>query len=84
MPQNYQKADLILLFVTLIAGTGWIFTSEALAGFQPLTFMGTRFLLAGFVLSLFGLKQFRCLSLRQNESGGYGRLIIQFYYGALD
>lgn len=47
MQKGYYKAELILLVVTLIAAAGWIFSNEALAGFKPLTLMGSRSLLAG-------------------------------------
>ena len=61
MLHGYHKADLILLLVTLIAGLGWIFSTEALVGLKPLTFMGPRFLLAGIVLSFFSLKEFKLI-----------------------
>jgi drug/metabolite transporter (DMT)-like permease len=44
------RADLLLLFVTLIAGAGWIFSKEALQEMPPLLFIGVRFLLAGLLL----------------------------------
>jgi drug/metabolite transporter (DMT)-like permease len=65
LPHSYHKADLILIIVTLIAGAGWIFTSEALEGFKPLTFMGSRFLLGGIILSMFSIRQLRVLQRQQ-------------------
>ncbi|RTE67681.1 DMT family transporter [Amphritea opalescens] len=44
------RADLLLLFVTMIAAAGWIFSKEALQEMPPLLFIGVRFLLAGLVL----------------------------------
>ena len=58
---THIKAELILVFVTILAGFGWIFSKEALAGLPPLFFMGVRFIIAGFVLFLAGQKYFRGL-----------------------
>lgn len=55
------KAELILVFVTILAGFGWIFSKEALVGLPPFFFMGVRFIIAGFVLFLAGQKYFRGL-----------------------
>ena len=44
------QADALLLLVTVLAASGWIFSKEALAGMPPLLFIGTRFLLAGLIL----------------------------------
>jgi drug/metabolite transporter (DMT)-like permease len=44
------QADVLLLLVTVLAASGWIFSKEALAGMPPLLFIGTRFLLAGLIL----------------------------------
>jgi len=60
--KNGFKAELILVFVTILAAFGWIFSKEALAGLPPVFFMGTRFLIAGFVLCLVGQKYFRNLT----------------------
>ncbi len=46
------KADVMLVGVTLIAATGWVFSKEALAGLPPLLFIGIRFLIAGGVLAI--------------------------------
>jgi drug/metabolite transporter (DMT)-like permease len=54
------KADLLLMAVTLIAAAGWIISKEALNGLEPMFFIGSRFLLAGFILAFFccsGLKK---------------------------
>ncbi|MEO9273719.1 DMT family transporter [Marinomonas sp. 5E14-1] len=55
------RAEWILVLVTVLAAFGWIFSKEALAGLPPLFFMGTRFLIAGFVLFLVGKKHFRVM-----------------------
>ncbi len=44
------SADLLLLLTTLLAALGWIFSREALHGFEPLLFIGLRFTLASLVL----------------------------------
>ncbi len=46
------QTDALLVLVTLLAGCGWIFSREAVAGFQGLTFMGLRFTGAGILLAL--------------------------------
>jgi drug/metabolite transporter (DMT)-like permease len=55
---SHLKAEFILVFVTVLAGLGWIFSKEALAGLPPLFFMGARFLVAGFILVLAGRRFF--------------------------
>ena len=62
---THVKAELILVFVTILAGFGWIFSKEALAGLPPLFFMGVRFIIAGFVLFLAGQKYFRGLDWQE-------------------
>lgn len=59
----------------MVAATGWIYSSEALVGFEPLTFMGSRFLLAGIILSVFARKQFLHINFRQ--------LIDAFFVGVI-
>ncbi len=40
-----------MVLVTLVAAAGWLFTKNALADFDPYTFVGVRFLVAGAVLA---------------------------------
>ncbi|MCH8553324.1 MAG: DMT family transporter [Natronospirillum sp.] len=54
MKHSALKSDVWLILVTLFAGFGWVFSAEALVGMTPLLFIGTRFLLAGFILIGFG------------------------------
>jgi len=56
------RADLLLLLVTLLAASGWIFSKEALNGLPPLLFIGSRFLLAGVILAAFAGPALRRLS----------------------
>lgn len=58
---THLKAELILVFVTVLAGLGWVFSKESLVGLPPLFFMGARFLIAGFVLVLAGRRFFNGL-----------------------
>lgn len=58
------RADVLLLIVTLLAGSGWIFSKEALAGLAPLQFVGLRFLLAGLVVAAVGWRPLRMLEWR--------------------
>lgn len=59
------KNDLLLVLVTLLAASGWMFSRLALDHMPPLYFLGLRFLMAGSVLTLLGLKQMRQLNARQ-------------------
>lgn len=74
--QSHVKAELILVFVTILAGFGWIFSKEALAGLPPLFFMGVRFIVAGFVLYLAGLKYFRGLDWQDVKRAGMVGLVM--------
>ena len=65
MPQYSTKADVLLIIVTLIAAVSWMFSKEALSGFPPLLFVGSRFLLAGLILAAFGFTLLRTLSSDQ-------------------
>lgn len=62
---QYLKADLLLVLVTLLAALGWIFSQEALAEMPPLLFLGTRFLLASVVLGVAGGRRWRGLTGKQ-------------------
>ena len=82
------KAELILVVVTLIAALGWIFSKEALAGLPPLFFMGVRFLVAGFVLLLVGVRFFRGTHWRDIKGammmGSVFGLAMMFWIKGLD
>ena len=60
--QHHLKADFLLVIVTLLAAAGWIFSKETLQGMPPILFIGIRFLLAGLVLAMLGLRAFKKLS----------------------
>ena len=63
MAENqYMKADLLLLLVTILAALGWLFSKEALAGMPPLLFIGVRFFLASCVLCVAGRNHWAGLS----------------------
>ncbi|MCV6589960.1 MAG: DMT family transporter [Marinobacterium sp.] len=59
---DHLKADLLLVFVTLLAAAGWVFSHEALQGITPIFFIGLRFLLAGLVVGAVGWQSVRQLS----------------------
>ncbi|WP_373183696.1 DMT family transporter [Halomonas campaniensis] len=63
------RADLLLLLVTMLAASGWIFSKEALNGLPPLLFIGSRFLLAGLVLAAFAGPALRRISWRNLLAG---------------
>lgn len=48
------KADGVLVLVTLLASSGWLFSYHALGGLPPLLFIGIRFLSAGLILAAWG------------------------------
>ncbi|RBP83122.1 DMT family transporter [Marinomonas rhizomae] len=73
---THVKAELILVLVTILAGFGWIFSKEALAGFPPLFFMGVRFIVAGFVLFLAGQKYFRGLDWQSVKQASLVGLVM--------
>nr|WP_290444004.1 DMT family transporter [Halomonas sp. Ps84H-12] len=59
----------MLLLVTVLAASGWIFSKEALAGMPPLLFIGTRFLLAGLILLGFAWPTLTRMSARRVRRG---------------
>lgn len=60
MKQEFAfKAELILVLVTILAGLGWIFSKESLAGMPPFFFIAMRFSIGGLALLLIGRKYFR-------------------------
>lgn len=63
------QADALLLLVTVLAASGWIFSKEALAGMPPLLFIGTRFLLAGLILLGFAWPTLTRMPLRRVHRG---------------
>ena len=63
------QADALLLLVTVLAASGWIFSKEALAGMPPLLFIGTRFLLAGLILLGFAWPTLTRMSARRVRRG---------------
>ena len=63
------QADVLLLLVTVLAASGWIFSKEALAGMPPLLFIGTRFLLAGLILLGFAWPTLTRMSARRVRRG---------------
>ncbi|TYL47012.1 DMT family transporter [Marinomonas sp. IMCC 4694] len=70
------RAELILLLVTMLAGLGWVFSKEALAGLPPLFFMGVRFIVAGFVLFLVGQKYFKALDWQNVKQASLAGLVM--------
>ena len=63
------QADALLLLVTVLAASGWIFSKEALAGMPPLLFIGTRFLLAGLILLGFAWPTLKRMPARRVRRG---------------
>lgn len=60
MPHS-NKADGLLLIVTLLAAISWMFSKEALTELPPLLFISGRFLLAGALLAIIGYSALRKL-----------------------
>jgi drug/metabolite transporter (DMT)-like permease len=68
--QNHVKsrhvaADIQLSLAALLAGSGWLFSINALKELPPLLFMGSRFLIAGLLIGL--LTDFRSLRGHSNQ-----------------
>jgi drug/metabolite transporter (DMT)-like permease len=66
---NAHKSDLILVGVTLLAATSWMFSKEAILLMPPLLFMALRFLIAGSFLAAFAYQSLANLSLDQVKRG---------------
>ncbi|KDE39469.1 MAG: DMT family transporter [Nitrincola lacisaponensis] len=62
MSNNSIRSDLMLVAVTLLAATSWVFSREALTGMAPLQFIGGRFFCAGLVLGVFGYSALKRLA----------------------
>lgn len=60
-----NKADALLLVVTLLAAISWMFSREAVLAMPPLLFMSLRFLLAAFFLALVAFPQLARLNREQ-------------------
>jgi drug/metabolite transporter (DMT)-like permease len=60
-----NKADLLLVLVTVLSALSWIFSREAVQLMPPLLFMCLRFLLAGVLLALLGRAQLRRMTREQ-------------------
>ncbi|MDF2153470.1 DMT family transporter [Vibrio sp. CAU 1672] len=54
-----RRADIILVFTTILAAAGWIFSKEAIQGLPPFGFIGLRFVLASACLLPFCYRHFR-------------------------
>ncbi|MGF1748942.1 MULTISPECIES: DMT family transporter [Vibrio] len=61
---NRFRAEFILIFTTLLAGAGWVFSKEAIQGLPPFGFIGLRFLLASLILLPFCLKALKTTSFK--------------------
>ena len=59
------KADTVLLLVTVMAASGWLFAKLGMSGFPPMGFMGLRFLAASFLIAPFAYKLLLSLTVRQ-------------------
>lgn len=69
-PDRPLKADGLLVLVTMLAAAGWLFSLFTLRGMPTLFFIGTRFLMAGVVLGVFGLRQLSRLGRRDLRRAG--------------
>jgi drug/metabolite transporter (DMT)-like permease len=66
---NAHKSDLIMVGVTLLAATSWMFSKEAILLMPPLLFMALRFLIAGGFLAVFACRSLTRLSGSQVKRG---------------
>ena len=66
---NARKSDLLLICVTLLAATSWMFSKESILLMPPLMFIAMRFLLAGIILAAFAFPALRRLNKDQLKRG---------------
>lgn len=59
------KADLVLLLVTLLAASGWLFSKFAIGGMPPLGYIGIRYMAAALLLLPFAARQLFRLNKQQ-------------------
>ncbi|TDO98135.1 DMT family transporter [Marinomonas balearica] len=82
------KAELILVLVTILAAFGWIFSKESLHELPPLFFISTRFILAGFILTLVSPKSVLGMNRKgwkhASFVGGLMGLAMMFWIIGLD
>ncbi|WP_026972745.1 DMT family transporter [Aliagarivorans marinus] len=64
MPKNL-RGELLMVFTTVLAASGWVFSKEAIAGIPPFSFIGLRFVAASLLMVPFCLADLRRLSLKQ-------------------
>jgi drug/metabolite transporter (DMT)-like permease len=57
------RAEFILVFTTLLAGAGWVFSKEAIQGLPPFGFIGLRFIFASLILLPFCMRALKAASL---------------------
>lgn len=60
--QKSKKADMMLVFATMLAGCGWVFSKQTIQGMPPFVFIGTRFVMASLMLMPLCIPYFRRLS----------------------
>ncbi|MBR7889780.1 DMT family transporter [Marinomonas sp. A79] len=72
----HGKAELALVMASIFAGLGWIFSKEVLIGLPPLFFMAVRFLLAGFVVFLVGMKFFKGLNWQDVRQASFVGVVM--------
>ncbi|MFA0085753.1 DMT family transporter [Vibrio sp. E150_011] len=75
------RAEFILIFTTLLAGAGWVFSKEAIQGLPPFGFIGFRFLFASLILFPFCLKVLRATNRKDclNAMGVGGALAFSIF-----
>ncbi|ADZ90207.1 EamA family transporter [Marinomonas mediterranea] len=82
------KAELILVLVTILAAFGWIFSKESLHELPPFFFISTRFILAGFILTLVAPKSVLGMTRidwkHASFVGGLMGLAMMFWITGLD
>lgn len=59
------KATIILIITTILAGLGWIFSKQSIAGLPPFAFIGIRFIAASCFILPFCYKQLLTLTSKQ-------------------
>ena len=71
-----RRAELLLVCTTVIWGSTFVVTKDALGGSSPILFVALRFLAASFILTLFFFKKLRLLRWEEAKKGVILGLLI--------
>ncbi|CAM3883475.1 putative DMT superfamily transporter inner membrane protein [Vibrio aerogenes CECT 7868] len=70
-----SKAELLLVFATMMAGCGWIFSKQSIEGIPPFAFIGIRFVTASLILMPLCLSALTQLAMRDVMKAAFAGLL---------